>query len=75
VVDTSGFHLQPLYDPYSALVYAARAADVRDVWVDGAALLEGGEVRTVDAAAVLTRAAGYRDAVRAGLRGRAPRRE
>jgi 5-methylthioadenosine/S-adenosylhomocysteine deaminase len=32
-------HLTPLYDPYSHLVYAARAADVRHVMVRGRWLL------------------------------------
>jgi 5-methylthioadenosine/S-adenosylhomocysteine deaminase len=35
VVDLDQPHLTPLYDPYSHLVYAARAADVRHVMVRG----------------------------------------
>ena len=36
VVDLNQPHLTPLYDPYSHLVYAARAADVRHVMVGDA---------------------------------------
>jgi 5-methylthioadenosine/S-adenosylhomocysteine deaminase len=39
VVDLEQPHLTPLYDPYSHLVYAARAADVRHVMVAGRWLL------------------------------------
>jgi 5-methylthioadenosine/S-adenosylhomocysteine deaminase len=39
VVDLDAPHLTPLYDPYSHLVYAARAADVRHVMVAGRWLL------------------------------------
>jgi 5-methylthioadenosine/S-adenosylhomocysteine deaminase len=39
VVDLNQPHLTPLYDPYSHLVYAARAADVRHVMVAGRWLL------------------------------------
>jgi len=35
IVDRSGFHMTPMYDPYSALVYSARASDVSWVMVDG----------------------------------------
>ena len=35
VVDTTGLHMTPMYDPYSGLVYAARASDVFWVMVDG----------------------------------------
>ena len=35
VVDTTGLHMTPMHDPYSGLVYAARASDVFWVMVDG----------------------------------------
>ncbi|HDR16845.1 MAG TPA: amidohydrolase [Desulfobacteraceae bacterium] len=38
IIDMAAPHLCPLYDPYSALVYAARGSDVRDVFIDGAAV-------------------------------------
>ncbi|WP_320044603.1 amidohydrolase [uncultured Desulfobacter sp.] len=35
VVDTTGLHMTPMHDPYSGIVYAARASDVLLVMVDG----------------------------------------
>jgi 5-methylthioadenosine/S-adenosylhomocysteine deaminase len=44
VVDLTGAHMLPLHDPVSALVYAAHAADVRHVMVDGRLLVQDGEL-------------------------------
>ena len=49
VVDFSRFGLRPTLDPVQNLVYHARRDDVEMVLVDGEILVEGGEVRTVDA--------------------------
>jgi 5-methylthioadenosine/S-adenosylhomocysteine deaminase len=46
-------HLVPLYHPESALVYAARGADVRHVFVDGRAVVRDGVLLTDDLSAVL----------------------
>jgi 5-methylthioadenosine/S-adenosylhomocysteine deaminase len=48
VVDLHQPHLTPLYDPYSHLVYAARAADVRHVMVAGRWLLFDRGFTTLD---------------------------
>jgi 5-methylthioadenosine/S-adenosylhomocysteine deaminase len=48
VVDVDQPHLTPLYDPYSHLVYAARAADVRHVMVGGRWLLTDRRFTTLD---------------------------
>ena len=48
VVDLNQPHLTPLYDPYSHLVYAARAADVRHVMVGGRWLLSDRQFTTLD---------------------------
>jgi len=48
VLDLRQPHLTPLFDPYSHLVYAARARDVRDVMVGGRWLLQNGELTTLD---------------------------
>lgn len=48
VVDLGQPHLTPLYDPYSHLVYAARAKDVRDVMVGGRWLLRQSEFTTLN---------------------------
>lgn len=48
VLDLAQPHLTPLYDPYSHLVYAARAADVRHVMVAGQWLLRERQFTTLD---------------------------
>ena len=48
VVEVNQPHLTPLYDPYSHLVYAARAADVRHVMVGGRWLLSDRQFTTLD---------------------------
>ena len=48
VVDVNQPHLTPLYDPYSHLVYAARAADVRHVMVGGRWLLSDRRFTTLN---------------------------
>ena len=69
VLDLREPHLRPgTADPVSAVVYAARASDVRDVFVDGRPVVIGHELVTVPvdeitreadrAAAALQRAAG-----------------
>jgi 5-methylthioadenosine/S-adenosylhomocysteine deaminase len=48
VVDLAQPHLKPLYDPFSHLVYAARAADVSHVMVSGRWLLRDRRLTTLD---------------------------
>jgi 5-methylthioadenosine/S-adenosylhomocysteine deaminase len=48
VVDLAQPHLTPLYDPFSHLVYAARAADVSHVMVSGRWLLRDRRLTTLD---------------------------
>jgi 5-methylthioadenosine/S-adenosylhomocysteine deaminase len=50
LVDLRQPHLQPCADVPAALVYAATAADVAKVWVDGALVVEHGAPLRVDAA-------------------------
>ncbi|WP_448383971.1 amidohydrolase family protein [Desulfosoma sp.] len=47
-LDMERAHLCPLYDPTSHVVYAARASDVRHVWVDGVPVVRDGVLKTVD---------------------------
>jgi 5-methylthioadenosine/S-adenosylhomocysteine deaminase len=49
VVDVSGAHVVPTASAYSAVVYAARATDVRHVVVDGRVVVKGGDLLTIDA--------------------------
>ncbi len=63
VVDVSGPHQQPVYDPYSVLTYATGAADVETVIVNGRVLLEDRRFSTLDPAPILAKAVEYRDRV------------
>ncbi|HJX23269.1 MAG TPA: amidohydrolase family protein, partial [Candidatus Bathyarchaeia archaeon] len=48
VVDLRRFHIAPIYDPITALVYFAQSSDVANVIVDGRIIVEEGKVRTVN---------------------------
>ncbi|OPX20962.1 MAG: amidohydrolase [Desulfobacca sp. 4484_104] len=48
IIDLNQPHLTPLFDPYSHLVYTARAADVSDVMVAGRWLLRNREFLTLE---------------------------
>ncbi len=53
VLDLGGPHAQPdEADLVSRIVYSARAADVRDVIVDGRIVVRGGELKTADIATI-----------------------
>ncbi|MFM9696264.1 amidohydrolase [Streptomyces europaeiscabiei] len=56
LTDLSGVHCRPLHDPRAALVYSARASDVRTVVVDGRVLMRDGRLLTVDEPALLAEA-------------------
>jgi len=47
-IDLQGPHLQPLYDPYSLLVYSASGGDVRDVILNGKLLFRNREFISLD---------------------------
>jgi 5-methylthioadenosine/S-adenosylhomocysteine deaminase len=61
-------HAAPLFDPISQMVYALKASDVRDVMVNGKAVVSDGRILTLNAAEILKRAAEYRAKVGASLR-------
>lgn len=44
LVDITRPHMVPMFDPYSALVYSAKASDVKLVIVDGKILVEDGKI-------------------------------
>ena len=56
VVDLSNPHTTPTYDIYSTLVYAACAADVRDVFIAGRRVVKEGRITTLDEKSVLAEA-------------------
>lgn len=48
LVDLEAPHMVPMYDPYSHLVYAARASDVVTVVIEGQVVFDHGEWKTID---------------------------
>ena len=69
VIDSEQPHLVPGPDPYSTIVYAARATDVRATIVDGEVLVRDGRLVRTDAAAITAeaRAAARELTARAGV--------
>ena len=59
VIDPTGFHQQPLYDPFSTLAYSTKASDVELVVVHGAILVQDGEVLSVDVESLREKIAEY----------------
>lgn len=55
VVSLDAPHLQPLYEPVSALVYSANGGDVRDVVVNGRILMRDRRFTTIDADEVMAK--------------------
>jgi 5-methylthioadenosine/S-adenosylhomocysteine deaminase len=53
-LDPSSPSLTPIYDPISAVVYAASRADVVDVWIDGQAVVRNRTCTTIDLNRVLS---------------------
>ena len=58
----------PLYDPISQMVYALKGDDVRDVMVNGRAVVRDGSILTLNQPQILAKAREYRDRVRGSLR-------
>lgn len=56
-LDLSAPHCQPVHDPVSQLIYAAGREAVTDVWVAGRRLLHDRRLSTLDAAAIVSKAA------------------
>jgi 5-methylthioadenosine/S-adenosylhomocysteine deaminase len=69
LIDTDAPHLQPQPDPYSTIVYAARAGDVRLTMVDGEILVDDSELTRMDRGAIVAaaRAEAAALAARAGM--------
>jgi 5-methylthioadenosine/S-adenosylhomocysteine deaminase len=53
----------PVYDPVAQLVYAASRDQVSDAWVAGRVMVADGRVARLDEAAILARAAEWRDRI------------
>ena len=54
-VDVNDFSLQPLYDPFAALVHGGAGRAVANVWVNGQQILRDGAHTTIDRQALLAR--------------------
>jgi 5-methylthioadenosine/S-adenosylhomocysteine deaminase len=54
---------QPVHQPLSQLAYAAGRDQVTDVWIDGNRVLADRRITTLDEAAVLARAAEWRERI------------
>ncbi len=61
-------HAVPLYNVYSQLVYALKSSDVRDVMINGKLVVRGRKSLTIDAPAVLVKAAEYQQRIQASLK-------
>lgn len=68
VIDLDAPHLRPLYDPYSALVYSASGADVKDVIVNGRVLMKDRAFTTLDPEEVMAQVRRISQEVRSGIR-------
>lgn len=60
-------HAAPMFDVYSQIVYALKASDVRDVWIEGRPVVRDGRALTLDQAAILRSATQYRAQIAASL--------
>ncbi len=65
-IETDRAHATPLYDPYSHIVFAARAADVKHVMVRGKVVVRDRRLETLDLEAVQAQARTAADRIRAG---------
>lgn len=67
LVDTLNLQSQPIFQPYSHLVYAMGTRSVRDVIINGKPVLENRQLSNVDEAALIRTARNYRDLVQKEL--------
>ncbi|MGA1847327.1 amidohydrolase family protein [Deferribacter abyssi] len=56
IVDLNKCHLQPLYNPVSQLIYAAKSSDITDVFINGNHVMENRKIITVDEEEILDKA-------------------
>jgi len=56
LVETQKPHMQPLYNPVSQLVYAAKGSDVRNVWIRGREIMEDRQILTMEVGEVIGKA-------------------
>ncbi len=66
-VDLRALNSQPVYDPVSTLVYAAKSSQVSDVWVAGRQQVEDGNLTEIDVAGIAGRANEWSRQIRSDL--------
>lgn len=67
LIDPNKLHLTPLYNVYSHLVYAAKAADVQTVVIGGRVVMRDRRLLTLDEAAIKRRAVEFSERIRRSL--------
>src|ERR1700719_2304270 len=67
VVETGAPHATPMYNVYSSLVYAQKAADVRTVVINGRIVVENRRMLTLNEPEILAKAEEYKKKVEASL--------
>lgn len=67
IVDLDDLHQTPLYNIYSHLVYATKAADVRTVIIEGRVVMRDRRLLTLNENAIKARARLFRDQIRRSL--------
>ena len=67
VVDTSAPHATPMYNVYSAIVYALKSDDVRTTVVGGKPVMEDRHMLTLDEPAILAKATQYATSIGASF--------
>src|SRR5580700_10202740 len=60
IIDTGAPHATPMYDPYSELVYALKASDVRTVAIAGKIVMKDRQMLTLDEKEILAKAQEYK---------------
>ena len=68
IIDLANLQSQPIYNPYSHLVYAISSHSVRDVLVDGKLVMRDRRLNQVDESALLDKAASYKQEVLKSIR-------
>ncbi len=62
-IDLSAVFSEPVYDPVSQIVYTAGRDQVTDVWIAGKRVLHTRHLTTLDEAAIVEKAQGWRDKI------------
>ena len=62
-VSTAQPHAQPMYSPYSQMVYALKASDVTDVMVNGRMVVRNRAPLTLQPGPILAKAREYRERI------------